>query len=98
MAHQDSKARQAQRTRKLKQPQPVRVQKRTGRTKLSTKKTLPVIKVGIPVGLAALAKQQREKRKLKESEKKKAGSQNSPFKTVNPPKFIAAGKLGKLSV
>ena len=32
------------------------------------------------------------------SQKKKAGKQNSPFQKVNPPGFIAAGKLGKLSV
>lgn len=32
------------------------------------------------------------------SQKKKAGKQNSPFRKVNPPGFIAAGKLGKLSV
>ena len=32
------------------------------------------------------------------SQKKKAGRQNSPFQKVNPPGFIAVGKLGKLSV
>ena len=32
------------------------------------------------------------------SVKKKAGKENSPFQKVNPPKFMAAGKLGKLSV
>lgn len=32
------------------------------------------------------------------SQKKKAGKENSPFQKVNPPKFLAAGKLGKLSV
>lgn len=100
MAHQASKARTAQRTRqiKLKQHQPAKVLKRVGRTKLSVKKTMPAIKAGIPVGLAALAKQQQEKRKLAKEEKKKAGSQNSPFQKVNPPKFTAVGKLGKLSV
>ena len=33
-----------------------------------------------------------------DTSQKKAGKENSPFEKVNPPKFIAAGKLGKLSV
>ncbi len=77
--------------------QPVRVQKRTG---VKAKPVLPPVKAGIPKGLAALAaaaKLKREKAKLSEAEKKKAGSQNSPFQKVNPPKFSAVGKLGKLS-
>ena len=35
---------------------------------------------------------------FEKEEKRKAGRQNSPFKTVNPPNFQAIGKLGKLSV
>jgi len=30
--------------------------------------------------------------------KPRAGHQGSPFEKVNPPRFIAAGKLGRLSI
>ena len=102
MAHQDqSKARQSQRRRQAKRTtrSPVSVKKRTGTAKVKSK--LPPVKAGIPVGLAALVAKQKAKaaiKKIEQTEKKKAGSQNSPFQKVNPPKFTAIGKLGKLSV
>ena len=75
MAHQQSKARAAQRTRqiKLKQRQPVTVQKRTSIPGVySAKPKVPVVQGGIPKGLAALVRKlQIKKKPVRKVEKEK---------------------------